>query len=368
MDNSVALEGFGGGGSNSLNFKVVGGTTAPVNPKENTIWVNTDVKITSWHFGAEEPNVYNIKAHPHNSWVLLAPHKLSAGDILNFTLPVTVSSDYETIRILDPYTGKAYCMRELNGTAPGGWPSAGRKLSVRISDDANLINGWGADGTAYMMRWDSYYHEEGTVWITTGTSSPVAMNALKKNSITVYPISAKQYISGAWVDKTAKSYQNGAWVDWWNGTLYSPGDEYTAITGGWIPTTDNFGVSGTAVAPTVTKNDANLYMVPYGEEGKGFVGSLRTAKSVDISSYSRLVFDVSANSGSYTELYFAVAKDTSGFAASVKKGSMNTNVGFDRQTLTLDISGLSGLFYVVVCAYTASAECLKPTIYNVYLE
>jgi hypothetical protein len=58
--------------------------------------------------------------------------------------------------------------------------------------------------------------ESGAVWITTGKSSPVAFNALKKNNITVYPISAKQYVSGAWVDKTAKSYQNGAWVDWWN--------------------------------------------------------------------------------------------------------------------------------------------------------
>lgn len=54
----------------------------------------------------------------------------------------------------------------------------------------------------------------GRVWIATGTSSAVEFNALKKNGIQVYPISAKQYIGGAWVDKTAKSYQNGAWVEW----------------------------------------------------------------------------------------------------------------------------------------------------------
>lgn len=52
---SVALEGFGTGGSGGLNFKVVGGTTTPSNPKENTIWVNTDVTITSWIFSATEP-------------------------------------------------------------------------------------------------------------------------------------------------------------------------------------------------------------------------------------------------------------------------------------------------------------------------
>lgn len=44
-----------GGGGASLNFKVVGGTTAPPNPKENTIWVNTSTSITSWIFSATEP-------------------------------------------------------------------------------------------------------------------------------------------------------------------------------------------------------------------------------------------------------------------------------------------------------------------------
>ena len=34
-----------GGG---LNFKIVGGTTEPTNPKENTVWINTDVDIGEW--------------------------------------------------------------------------------------------------------------------------------------------------------------------------------------------------------------------------------------------------------------------------------------------------------------------------------
>lgn len=42
-------------GGASLNFKVVGGTAEPVNPKENTIWVNTDAEITGWAFAAGEP-------------------------------------------------------------------------------------------------------------------------------------------------------------------------------------------------------------------------------------------------------------------------------------------------------------------------
>ena len=43
------------GGGGGLNFKVVGGTTAPSNPKENMIWVNTSTKITSYIFSATKP-------------------------------------------------------------------------------------------------------------------------------------------------------------------------------------------------------------------------------------------------------------------------------------------------------------------------
>lgn len=39
-----------------LNFEVVGGTEEPSNPKENTIWVNTDTPIAGWHFSSEQPD------------------------------------------------------------------------------------------------------------------------------------------------------------------------------------------------------------------------------------------------------------------------------------------------------------------------
>lgn len=44
-----------GGGGTSLNFAVVGGTTQPENPKENTIWVDTSTAISEWVFSAEQP-------------------------------------------------------------------------------------------------------------------------------------------------------------------------------------------------------------------------------------------------------------------------------------------------------------------------
>lgn len=117
-----------------LNFKVVGGTTEPSNPTENTIWVNTDTEITSWIFSSTEPE--------------------------------------------------------------------------------NPV--------------------EGMVWFSTGTSSSVAFNALKKNGITVYPLSAKQLIGGVWKGVTAKSSHDGQWVDWMI-YLYNKGAEYVDESGnGWV--------------------------------------------------------------------------------------------------------------------------------------
>ena len=44
-----------GAGGASLNFKVVGGTAAPADPRENTVWVNTDVPINGWTFQSDQP-------------------------------------------------------------------------------------------------------------------------------------------------------------------------------------------------------------------------------------------------------------------------------------------------------------------------
>lgn len=44
-----------GGGGAALNFRVVGGTSQPASPRENDIWVATDVSITGWAFASAEP-------------------------------------------------------------------------------------------------------------------------------------------------------------------------------------------------------------------------------------------------------------------------------------------------------------------------
>lgn len=46
-----------GGSGAALNFKIIGSTTQPSNPKENTIWVDTSAAIAEWVLDAVEPEM-----------------------------------------------------------------------------------------------------------------------------------------------------------------------------------------------------------------------------------------------------------------------------------------------------------------------
>ena len=175
----------GGGGGGGLNFKVVG-NPQPSNPKENVIWVNTDVKITGYYFSVEQPE--------------------------------------------------------------------------------NMVNG--------------------DVWFPTGTSSSVAFNALKKNAVQVYPISAKQYVNGAWVDKTAKSYQGSKWIDWIFYILQS-GKE-PKITG----------MSGVTAAQWSVADGVLTITRSSGQSSAGY-----TTDVYSFAGKKRLYFTVTANSNTSTQFH-----------------------------------------------------------------
>ena len=228
-----------GGGGGGLNFKVVGGTSQPVNPKENTIWVNTDTGISGWVFSAEEPGE----------------------------------------------------------------------------------------------------HAEGMVWIYTGISSAVDFNALKKNGIQVYPVSAKQYVGGAWVSVTAQTYQDGAWKGWIT-YLYNTGDEWTDLTGGGVATaTKPAGTGSTAVIPSVTKNTDSITISLYSGYENYRIGYLATVNSIDLTNYSKLTINVT-NFSINGDICVSDRK-TSGFSSAA---SMKLSVGVN----VLDISSLNGKYYVLL--------------------
>ena len=250
---------IGGGGGASLNFKVVGSTSAPASPKENTIWVNTSTEITSWVFSATEPES----------------------------------------------------------------PAAGM------------------------------------VWISVGASSPVAFNALKKNNITVYPLSAKQYVNGAWVDKTAKSYQGGAWVEWMpEGALYFRGDQVESVTGGWQLT--NFGNWSSNGAVEDMDDGLSLSI-------SGKMGVLYTTKQlINKGNYTKLCFLITNYqkvSGTFSVYVGTATKNTAPFVEDVTVKSTPTSNGVCK----VDISNASTSFYAA-CGATGYPAEGQVTFYEVWME
>lgn len=149
-----------GGSGGGLNFSVVGGTSAPSSPKENTIWVNSSDTFTDWVFSKNAPS------------------------------------------------------------AP----------------TSNMI------------------------WFQTNNGSIIGFNAVKKNGIWLYPALCKQYVDGAWVDKTAKIYQNDAWQDWYlrviNGTDIS-------VSGGWTATASGYTVKLTDAGLTISGTGGGLTGLVY---------------------------------------------------------------------------------------------------------
>ena len=253
----------GSGGGVPLNFKVVGGTSAPSNPKENTIWINTDAEITSWVFSATQPETAT----------------------------------------------------------------------------------------------------EGMAWIYTGSVSPQGFNALKKNCIMIYPLATKQYVNGAWVEKVAKIYQNGVWADWWNGELYTAGNEWISITGSWYgkPWAVSSG-AGAASNATVEKNDTYIKMSLNATQ-KG--GVLLTTKKIDLTDFSTLTFNGCINQNGFDTS--VSEKDANGRlyifenltgayydSSHVKRSDPIADRGAAGVT-TLDVSALHGEYYIGVGLYTFNA-------------
>ena len=228
----------------SLNFSIIGGTTEPTNPKENTIWVNTETEITGWSFKTDEPK--------------------------------------------DP--------------------------------------------------------DDGMVWVKVGFSGAIEFNALKKNAIHVYPLSVSQYIVGEWMDKTAKSYQNGAFVDWWNGQLYTPGNQWESVTGGWV--------KGGSDSITLSHGTDGMTLSITGVSDRK--AHVTTANAVDLTEYNTLRFKVDVISGSQFVYGVSDTKSLSSYYPSfVSKGEITTT---GSKEVTLDISSISGKKYVAFGADGTEAK------------
>ncbi len=103
-------------------------------------------------------------------------------------------------------------------------PTSARKNDIWVNTSSK-IEGWIFSATEPAPV-------PGMVWFPVGVASGAAFNALKKNGIVVYPMSAKQHINGAFKNVAAHIY-----IDGWNQFayereyLYNNGETDIAWTG-----------------------------------------------------------------------------------------------------------------------------------------
>ena len=115
--------------------------------------------------------------------------------------------------------GKGYKHGGSGGTNPLNFVVKAYPSEVELNTDTPKKNTLGVATTNPITSWcfapvQPENMVEGEVWFLSGTNSTAEFNALKSNSIMVYPSGAKQMVSGALKDVVAKTYQDGKWIDW----------------------------------------------------------------------------------------------------------------------------------------------------------
>ena len=290
--------------------------------------------ITGWHLGAEEPNVWEVPIGG-DAYSLQVPIKLSEGDIVNFTIPASVSSIFEAIRLQDA-AGKLFFVRRQDGTAYYLW-SAGIKVGIRISNTSYPVGNWGSTGgSAILLNYGGYYHKEGTVWIATGAASSAAFNALKRNDLRVYPVSAKQYVAGAWKEQEAKICQRSVWKDW----------EFFVLRNGVFNSTYPFQVYG-GDGEIVSGNNAAIFKI----HNNGYL-TLYALTKLDVSKKSAIEITVSGGKSAYNVRFGLVSAKVSideqheniFNVASVTFTPTSNSITSAKKTI--DVSALSGEYWL----------------------
>ena len=198
---------------------------------------------------------------------------------------------------------------------------------------------------------------EGMVWFQTGGSGDARFNALKKNAISLSPVSCRQYLSGAWQTKDARLYADSAWQLLWNGQLYDSGKEYEAITGGWKVTALAVDGGASAGGGEVTKNADSMVFT-----GRGAV--LHCAKKIDLTEYSKISLTGTLNgaAGEPTWCNFRIWSELGSTQAANVVARYDSNGTSTNPSI--DISGLEGEFVVGFGCHGSKSV----TVYKLILE
>lgn len=233
----------------------------------------------------------------------------------------------------------------LNFTVVPGLTQPGTASENTIWVKTAQIGAWYFSATQPegMQEWD--------VWFQTGTESDVEFDALRKNAVQVYPLSAKQMVSGVLVDLEAKSYRSGEWVNWWNGELYDHGDEFELKTGGWKLVKEGGGGS--------LSNTGEELILTAGGASNGVAAF--TNKKIDLTNVNYIYFNVSTRtySGDLNYAHLSVQNAGNTSWEHTTNNQANTDIGKgSKGEFAIDVRNLSGEYYVSFRYFGGNAQTI----------
>ena len=175
----------------------------------------------------------------------------------------------------------------------------------------------------------------GMVWFLTGTSSNIEFNALTKNDVTIYPLSAKQYVSGAWVDVTAQSYQGGVWKEWievidfdltnWTKKNPYPSRSYTQGT---------YDLSSKTLKGSITKDYQHVVLV------KNEKMNFQSANTLN------MIYSLSKNMGSNGAIFVKLSSSFSDPADNTCVVNQKITEQATNKEISIDVSSVNSSYYL----------------------
>ena len=178
----------------SLNFNIVGGTTAPASPTENTIWVKTSTTITDWAFATSNPY-----SSPSAGAVFF--RTASGGVALNVLSDKTI---YIYINGVQQYINNKWSTAECSIYQNGKWVSCKAYIpSFTYTGDYKITNDEGVVLSGDAEDWQIHL-------LTSGVLSFTALNGAA-DGVDIFLVGGGAGGSAVGANTTGKSpYQNGS--------------------------------------------------------------------------------------------------------------------------------------------------------------
>ena len=336
--------------------------------------------ITEWSFASKNPYVYYVDVDYLDGEATTAGYFSSTGTI---SAQSSTNKEVYVEKYIPVEYGKIYNYTYALPESKSMWLAiveyTGEQVFSKRTVLVNSVTGTSQTGeytpstevTSVRLTWRTFGLEssvefvgseertdasaEGAVWISTGTNSPTAFNALKKNNVTVYPLSAEQCIDGVWRVMDAETYQNGVWVEWIPiGALYWHGNECTDITGGWTSKAWKMQSDAGTTAQTfeIARNSDHLMFTKTGDIG----AVMYAEKSIDLTNVKTIHFKGEMSMASRANwVAFHVWTNMNGtYWATNSVASVNTSTSEAIQEFALDVSALTGNYFLGFGIYSAA--------------